>query len=48
MKAMGNVTHADAQRRIEECRALLESFERNEKCKQNMKEWEVNISKNPH
>ena len=36
MKAMGNVTHADAQRRIEECRALLEQFDKNDKCIKNM------------
>jgi len=45
---MGNVTHADATRRIEECRALLEQFEKNEKCVKNMQEWQVKISKNPH
>lgn len=36
MKAMGNVTHADANRRIEECKHLLESFDKNEKCKKEM------------
>ena len=32
MKSMSQVTHSDAKRRIEETRALLESFEKNEKC----------------
>lgn len=45
MKAMGNITHADANRRIEECKALLTSFEQNEKCKQEMENWGVRISK---
>ena len=48
MKEMGQITHADARRRIEECRNLITSFEQNEKCMLEMKNWEVKISKNPH
>ena len=39
MKDMSQVTHSDAKRRIQECRTLLESFDKNEKCMKEMKEW---------
>lgn len=48
MKDMGQVTHSDAKRRIEETKALLESFEKNEKCIKEMGEWGIKISKTPH
>jgi aubergine len=32
MKEMANTTHADARRRVQECRNLLEMFNKNEKC----------------
>jgi hypothetical protein len=39
MKDMSQVTHSDAKRRIEECRSLIESFEKNDKCVKEMKDW---------
>lgn len=39
MKSMSAVTHSDATRRIQETKALLESFEKNEKCVKEMQEW---------
>lgn len=48
MKSMSQVTHSDAKRRIEETRALLESFEKNEKCQKEMQEWQIKICKEPH
>jgi hypothetical protein len=27
---------------------LLDSFDKNEKCQKEMKEWQIKISKNPH
>ena len=39
MKDMGAITHSDANRRIAECRGLLESFDKNEKCVNEMKNW---------
>jgi hypothetical protein len=36
MKSMSAVTHSDATRRIQETKALLESFEKNEKCVKEM------------
>ena len=39
MKEMSQTTHADAKRRVQECKALLESFGKNEKCKAEMDAW---------
>ena len=47
MKAIGNVAHVDAERRVQECRTLLESFDKNEACKETMKDWSVKIGKQP-
>lgn len=48
MKDMSAITHSDAKRRIEECRSLLETFDKNEKCVKEMKEWQIKIAKQPH
>jgi len=39
MKEMGTITHADAKKRVHECKALIDSFTRNEKCKEEMDAW---------
>lgn len=39
MKEMGAITHADAKKRVQECKALIDSFARNEKCKEEMEAW---------
>jgi len=47
MKEMAHTTHADARRRVQECRSLLDSFNKNEKCMEAMKEWQINIDSEP-
>lgn len=39
MKEMSHTTHADARRRVQECKSLLEMFAANEKCKAEMESW---------
>jgi hypothetical protein len=41
------VTHADANRRVQEVKALLQMFEKNDKCIEAMKEWQMNIEHEP-
>lgn len=47
MKDMAQVTHADANRRVQECKSLLQMFEKNEKCIEAMQEWQMNIENEP-
>ncbi len=47
MKEMGTITHADAKKRVQECRALIDSFSRNEKCKEEMEAWQMSIDSEP-
>lgn len=47
MKDMAQVTHADANRRVQEVKALLQMFEKNDKCIEAMKEWQMNIEHEP-
>ena len=39
MKEMASITNADARKRVQECKALIDSFKTNEKCKEAMEEW---------
>ena len=39
MKEMSHTTHADAKKRVQECKNLLDMFSQNEKCVEAMKEW---------
>lgn len=48
MKDMGYITHAPADKRILELKALINSFASNEKCKEEIKQWQIEISNNPH
>ena len=47
MKDMAQVTHADANRRVNETKSLLAMFEKNEKCIEAMKEWQMSIDNEP-
>jgi aubergine len=47
MKEMSQTTHADARRRVQECKALLDSFAKNEKCKTEMDAWQISIDSEP-
>jgi hypothetical protein len=48
MKEMSSITNTDAKRRVEECRTLLEMFKLNEKCKEEMDHWQIQIDEKPH
>lgn len=39
MKEMSHTTHADARKRVQECKSLLEMFAASEKCSAEMKAW---------
>ena len=41
---MAQVTHADANKRVNETKSLLAMFEKNEKCIEAMKEWQMSIA----
>ena len=43
MKEMSHTTHADAKKRVQECKNLLDMFSQNEKCVEAMKEWQIKI-----
>lgn len=47
MKEMAGTTHADAKKRVSECRSLLEMFSKNEKCIAEMKAWQMSIDNEP-
>lgn len=47
MKDLGQITHTDAQRKVAECRNLFEQFEKNEKCKKKMEEWQLRFKSQP-
>lgn len=47
MKDLGQITHTDAQRKVAECRNLFEQFEKNEKCKKKMEEWQLRFKPQP-
>jgi len=47
MKEMSHTTHADARRRVQECKSLLDMFSSNEKCQAEMKEWQISINNEP-
>ncbi|CDW80416.1 macronuclear development protein 1 [Stylonychia lemnae] len=47
MKEMSSITNSDATKRVEECKNLLEMFKRNERCRQEMENWQVEISHSP-
>eukprot|EP00347_Sterkiella_histriomuscorum_P022394 403330644 len=47
MRDMSQITNTDATRRVQECKHLLESFKLNEKCRQEMDNWQIEISDEP-
>jgi len=47
MKEMAQITNADARRRVNECKALIESFKKSEKCKEAMDEWQMTLESDP-
>jgi hypothetical protein len=47
MKEMAQITNADAKKRVEECKSLLEMFKLNEKCRQEMDHWQIEIADTP-
>ena len=47
MKEMSHTTHADAKKRVQECKSLLEMFATSEKCSAEMKNWQINIDNEP-
>jgi len=47
MKEMSHTTHADARKRVQECKSLLEMFQNNEKCKEEMEAWQMTIDSEP-
>ncbi len=47
MKEMSAITNADAKRRVQECRALIDSFKQNEKCKEEMEAWQMSLDSEP-
>jgi hypothetical protein len=47
MKDMAGVTQADANKRVQEVKNLLMMFEKNEKCIESMKEWQMKIGDEP-
>ena len=47
MKEMSQITNADARRRVQECRALIDSFKSNDKCKEAMEEWQMSLDSEP-
>jgi aubergine-like protein len=47
MKDLAVITNANATKRVEECRNLIEMFKNNEKCKQEMENWQIKISEEP-
>ncbi len=44
---MSAITNADAKRRVQECRALIDSFKQNEKCKEEMEAWQMSLDSEP-
>ena len=47
MKEMSQTTHADARRRVQECKSLLDMFTTNEKCRTEMDTWKISIDNEP-
>jgi len=47
MKDLAQITHTDAQRKANECRNLLESFKKNEKCRKMIDEWKMEFQEVP-
>jgi aubergine-like protein len=47
MKEMAQITNTDARRRVQECKSLIESFGKSEKCKEAMQEWQMCIESDP-
>ena len=47
MKEMSHTTHADARKRVQECKSLLDMFNKNEKCIEAMNEWQISIDNQP-
>lgn len=48
MKDLAMITNADAPKRLEECRSLLETFKLNDRCRQEMEQWQVEIAEEPY
>ena len=47
MREMSQTTHADARRRVQEVRSLLNQFSENEQCRKEMEEWKIKICAEP-
>ena len=47
MRDLSQITNTEAAKRVEECKSLLEMFKLNEKCRQEMDNWQVEISDSP-
>ena len=47
MKEMSHTTHADARKRVQECKSLLDMFNKNDKCIEAMNEWQISIDNQP-
>ena len=47
MKDLGQITHSDAQTKVEECRNLFECFKKNEKCVKKQEEWQLRFKSEP-
>ena len=47
MRELSQITNADAMKRVDECKNLLEMFKLNEKCRQEMDNWQVEIASEP-
>ena len=47
MKEMAQITNTDARRRVQECKSLIESFGKSEKCREAMQEWQMCIESDP-
>ena len=47
MKDMAAITNTEAARRLQECKHLLEMFQITDKCREEMKQWQIEISDAP-
>ena len=47
MKEMSHTTHADARKRVQECRSLLDMFSQSDKCRAEMENWQIGIDNEP-
>lgn len=47
MKDLAQIVHTNAERKINECKGLFQTFAQNEKCKEKQKQWHLKFSDTP-